>query len=101
MLNNSFDIAEPQCGRGRRLKFWVNGDMYSRCYELHINPNLHRSWNSVLDYLTEHLNPDFGSVQKVFNLRTRKTVCCFADLDPKEKYIVAPFKGKLQDIKHG
>lgn len=102
MLTNNYNhLAEPQYGRGKRIRFWKNGDVYSRCFEVYINPNLFRSWNSVLIYLTDHINPDFGAIRKVFNLTTGKSVCCFEDLNPDQKYIVAPYRSKLQEIKNG
>lgn len=102
MLNNNFnDLAEPHYGRGKRIRFWKNGDPYSTCYKLYINPNLFRSWNSVLAYLTDHINPEFGAVRRVFCLKTGKSVCCFDQLDPNEKYVVGANKSRLHKMKNG
>lgn len=101
LTSNYNDLAEPHFGRAKRIRFWRNGDIYSRCYELYINPNRFRSWNCILTFLTEHINPNFGAVRKVFRLRNGKSVCCFEDLDPNEKYVVGSFKSKLQLVKNG
>lgn len=102
MLNSNIsDLAEPQYGRGKRIRFFRNGDTHSRCYELFINPNLLRSWNSILAFLTDHIHPDFGAVRKVFQVKTGKSVCCFQELDPNEKYVIGPIKSKLLEIRNG
>lgn len=100
MLTRNY-LAEPNYGRGKRIRFWKNGDKYNKCYEIYINPNLFRTWNSVLSYLTDIINPEFGNVNKVFHLNTGRSVCCFEDLNSNERYIVGAYNSKLQIIKEG
>lgn len=99
MLKN--DLAEPQYGRGKHIRVWVNGDARNECHDVFINPNNLRSWNAILVFLTDYLQPKFGAVRKVFSLETGHSVCCFQDLHPKEKYVVGPLHSKLQTIPHG
>lgn len=102
MLNSNLnDLAEPQYGRGKRIRFWKNGDPHSICYQMYINPNLFRSWNSILAYLTDYIRPEFGAIRNVFCLNTGKAVCCFDQLDPKEKYVVGANKSRLLKMKNG
>ncbi|XP_018578541.1 uncharacterized protein LOC108916732 isoform X2 [Anoplophora glabripennis] len=82
------NLAEPEFGRTIKLYIWEHGDIYGKCHEVFINPNQLRTWNSILIYLTNIINPIFGAIRNLVSIKTKKYINCFKDLENSGRYVV-------------
>ncbi|KAF7286203.1 hypothetical protein GWI33_007163 [Rhynchophorus ferrugineus] len=85
---NTWDLlSQLKCGKPIKIIVWRNGDYYGFGREILINPLYLTTWNSILNYLTEVLQPNFGAVRKLIYLETRKKVEQFKDLKAMGQYV--------------
>ncbi|CAG9823443.1 unnamed protein product [Phaedon cochleariae] len=101
-LNSHFHLlSEPTFGRAKKIRVWINGDVGNKCFDISLNPNVLRTWNSILQYLTHTIHPPFGAIRKLICLSSRKAVTCFEELEAREKYIAMGINSKLIILKEG
>nr|CAH7716643.1 unnamed protein product [Callosobruchus chinensis] len=88
-------LAEPLYGRSKKIYVFENGDRYSKCFPLVINPKVLKTWRNVLQNLTERMTPSFGTIENLVHLKTMEKIKCFEELEVDEKYVALGPNGQF------
>lgn len=73
--------------RSKRIIVFENGNKNSTGVNINICPFRMRTWNIILQHITNALKPSFGIVKKLKTRDGKRTVHSFMDLERKKRYV--------------
>lgn len=88
----------------KRKSKWIhvfeNGNKHSTGFSINISPFYLKTWNSILNHISNVIKPSFGTVKKLRTRDGKRVVLSFMDLEKNKKY-VACGKEKFKRLKKG
>lgn len=86
--------------RSKRIIVFENGNKNSIGISININPFQMRTWNAILQHITNAIKPSFRIVKKLKTRDGKRTVRSFMDLESNQRYVACGEK-KFKRLKQG
>lgn len=93
-------LQEMENRRSKWIHVFENGNKNSAGFDIHISPFRLRTWNAILQYISNVIKPSFGVVKKLKTRDGRRTLYSFLELEKKQRY-VACGEEKFKRLKNG
>lgn len=91
------EISKPHYMHGNKAaksgNFYLNGNKHFGGKKVLINQKSHKTWDSILDHITQSLNPSFGAVRALYTPAHGHRLHHIEDMQPGSNYVAGGYGG--------